>query len=100
VGTGAFGPSSTVYSATVNRTYVDISKSGDTAESHYMVATDKGVFEVDNSILMNIYNADEIYGKIREGHTYNFGVQGKKYANIFLQEYPYIKWVEAVATNR
>jgi hypothetical protein len=100
IGVGAFGPDGRVEAATVSRAYVDVSKSGDVMESHYMVATDKGVFEVDNSILMGIYNADEIYGQIREKNTYNFSIKGRKVVNLFFQAYPYIRTVECVATNR
>lgn len=34
----------------VERLYVDFSGTKDSSKSHYMVGTDQGVFEVDNSI--------------------------------------------------
>jgi hypothetical protein len=91
-GVGVFGPEYSVKNATVNRLYVDRSSES----SHYMVGTDKGVFEVDNSVFMNIYNADEIYSSIQEGKTYTFDVEGNKYIGLLGQHYPYIKRVYVV----
>jgi len=82
-----FGPREQV-TATVDRVYVDYSGTGDSQESSYMVATDHGVFEVDNSLWLGIWNADKTYGKIKEGHTYRFEVKGREVLNLFFQEYP------------
>lgn len=97
IGIGGWGPTAQVTGATVQRLYVDFeSKSKDGSESAYMVGTDKGVFEVDNGFLLSVWNADELYAKLQVGKTYNFVTKGKKVANIFFQEYPYIVHAEAV----
>lgn len=88
-GIGGFGPTNT-HDVTVNRLYVDHSDH----ESHYMVGTDQGVFEVDNGIMLGLYNADELYSRMREGHRYHITAKGRQYANIFMQEYPYITNVQ------
>ena len=93
VGMYPFGPEKQV-SARVERCYVDISGSGDSKKSHYMVATDKGMFEVDNSLWLWIWNADEIYGRISQGSNYTFTVKGVKCINMIFQEYPGIIKVE------
>lgn len=93
VGTGAWGPTK-ITDATVTRTYIDFSGSGENKSSHYMVATDQGIFEVDNSLLMGIWNSDEIYGKILPGKKYRITSCGNKVVNFIWQEYPYIKCVE------
>lgn len=94
-----FGPESEV-EATVTKTYVDVSISKDSdgnshSSSHYMVGTDKGVFEVDNSLWLWIWNADEIYGSLENGKTYKLTTKGKKFANFFMQQYPRIVKVES-----
>lgn len=89
LGTGGFGPENTVQ-ATVTRCYVDVSGSGDHSESHYMVSTDKGIFEVNNGIFLGVWNADELYGSLIPGKTYIFTTKGRKVVNFFFQEYPYI----------
>ena len=89
LGIGAWGPKKTEV-ATVTRLYVDISGSGDSRKSHYMIGTDKGVFEVNNSLLLWIWNADEIYAKLLDGKTYTFTTKGNKWACWFIQEYPYV----------
>jgi hypothetical protein len=89
MGTHGFGPENT-YTITVTKTYVDHSGSGDSSKSHYMVSTDQGVFEVNNSIINGIYNADEIFGQIKEGKKYEIVAKGRKVTNMFFQQYPYI----------
>ena len=59
-------------------------------ESHYMVSTTSGTFEVQNGFLLDMWNADEVYGQIEPGHTYTFHTRGVKVVNAFMQEYPYI----------
>lgn len=95
-GVGAFGPKR-VCTATVQRLYVDTSGSGDTKQSHYMVGTDAGVFEVDNSVLMWLWNADELYARLQEGHCYRITTKGNTVVNWAFQEYPYIIDVQEVA---
>lgn len=84
-GIKGFGPERTEQ-ITVQRLFVDNSKS-----SHYMVFTDKGVFEVDNFLYpRTIFNADELYGKLEAGKTFEVVVKGNKMVNFFFQQYPYI----------
>lgn len=94
VGVFPFGPENT-YDVNVTRLYVDVSGSGEDKESHYMVGTDKGVFEVDNSLWNWIWNADEIYAQLQQGSNYTIRVKGRKVVNWFYQEYPYILSVES-----
>jgi len=84
-----FGPVSET-AVTVQRLYVDYSGSGDSRASHYMVGTDKGVFEIDNSLWNWIWNADELYAKLVAGETYRVKTKGNKVVNFFFQKYPYI----------
>ena len=90
-----FGPKSSV-EATVQRLYVDFSGDKENRDSHYMVGTDKGVFQVNNSIINGIYNCDEIYSGIKVDQKYIFNIRGNKVTNIFFQEYPYILSVNAI----
>ncbi len=85
-GAGGFGPTKTVSNVTVIDKHVD--RSNDS--SHYMVTTDKGVFEVDNGILLGIWNSDEVFGSIEKGKVYNFITEGNKNTNFLFQDYPYI----------
>lgn len=89
VGAGGWGPTRT-QEVMVQRTYVDYSGSGDNKASHYMVATDKGLFEVDNGLLLGIWNADEVYGRMQGGKRYRITTKGNKVVGMFFQEYPYI----------
>lgn len=89
IGAGGFGPTNK-HVVTVTRLYVDHSGSGDSATSHYMVGTDKGVFEVDNGILLGIWNADELYASLRENHRYSVVTKGNRVVSWYAQEYPYI----------
>ena len=84
-GVNGFGPEEEQV-ITVERLYVDGGKS-----SHYMVGTDKGVFEVSNFIFpVQIYNSDEIYSQLAVGKTYHIKTKGNKILNWWYQEYPYI----------
>ena len=89
LGVNGWGPINYV-EATVNRTYVDISGKGENKASHYMVATDNGVFEIDNGIVLGMWNADELYGQLKEGQRYLFTTKGNKVVGFWYQEYPYI----------
>jgi len=93
-----FGPKSSV-EVTVERLYVDYSGGKDSGESSYMVGTDKGVFEVNNSIINGIYNCDEIYSGIKVDQKYVFNIRGNKVTNILFQEYPYIIGVKPIDEN-
>jgi hypothetical protein len=93
IGAGGWGPTIS-REVTVTRTYVDYSGSGDNKESHYMVATDEGVFEVGNGILLGLWNADELYGKIQGGKRYRLTTKGNRVVGMFWQEFPYIVQVE------
>jgi len=89
VGVGGWGPTNTL-NVTIERTYVDVSGSGDSKQSHYMVATDKGIFEIDNGWLLGIWNADELYGRLVPGKTYSITTKGNRRVSWWIQEYPYI----------
>jgi hypothetical protein len=65
-----------------------------------MVATDQGVFEIDNGALLGVWNADEMYGRLKEGHTYRITTKGNKVVGYFSQEYPYIISLEDVTGQR
>lgn len=93
-GVGGFGP---IRNETVKVTNLYVDRSSDS--SHYMVGTDKGVFEVDNGFLLGLWNADEIYNKFQKDHTYNITTKGNRVLFLgFMQEYPYIIGVQEVAT--
>lgn len=84
-GVSGFGPEY-VNQVTVQRLYVDGGKS-----SHYMVGTDKGVYEISNFLYpVQIYNCDELYSKLVVGKTYLVKLKGNKVTNWFMQQYPYI----------
>lgn len=87
LGTFPFGPSRTVI-AKVERLYVDYSGGKDSSSSHYMVGTDQGVFECDNSLWLGLWDADERYASLKQGDTYELKVKGRKVINFFIQEYP------------
>lgn len=86
-----FGPEST-QTITVDRLYVDAHGKS----SSYMVASDKGIFEMDNSIILGIYNIDELYGKLEAGKSYEVTVKGGKLLNFLFQAYPCIMTVQEV----
>ena len=84
-GVSGFGPEDT-RQVTINRLYVDGGKS-----SHYMVGTDKGVYEISNHLIpIQIFNCDELYSKLEVGKAYTVKVKGNKVTNWFMQQYPYI----------
>ena len=87
-----FGPENSL-TVTVKRLYVDY----DGEFRSYMVGTDNGVFEVDNSAMLGIYNADETYSSLEEGKTYYIITKGEQVTNMFLQKYPVI--ISAVETD-
>jgi hypothetical protein len=91
-GAGVWGPTRT-QEVLVQRLYVD-SGGGKNGSSHYMVGTDKGVFEVDNGVLLWQWNSDELYAQMKEGKRYRIRTEGNKVVGFFLQEYPYITAVE------
>lgn len=86
-----FGPQS-IQTITVDRLYVDAHGKS----SSYMVASDKGIFEMDNSLVLGIFNIDELYGQLEAGKTYEVTVKGGKLLNIFFQCYPHITTVKEI----
>jgi len=91
-GAGVWGPTRT-QEVLVQRLYVD-SGGGKNGNSHYMVGTDKGVFEVDNGVLLWQWNSDELYAQMKEGKRYRLRTEGNKIVGFFLQQYPYVTAVE------
>ena len=84
-GVNGFGPES-VNQVTINRLYVDGGKA-----SHYMVGTDKGVYEISNHLIpIQLFNCVELYSKLEVGKTYTVKLKGNKVTNWFMQQYPYI----------
>jgi len=84
-GVNGFGPEY-VNNVTINRLYVDGGKA-----SHYMVGTDKGVYEIRNHLIpIQLFNCDELYSKLEVGKTYLVKIKGNKVTNWFMQQYPYI----------
>lgn len=88
-GIGGMGPTNNV-TATVISKHVDTEGVSGDVSSSYMVVTDNGTFEVDNGLLLELWNADELYGVIQIGKTYTFTTKGNRYTNMFIQVYPYI----------
>lgn len=93
IGIFPFGPEKTI-TAKVERLYVDYSGGKDSSSSHYMVGTDQGVFEVNNSMWLWMWDADERYASMKQGETYRLRVKGKKVLNMLFQEYPGVISVE------
>jgi hypothetical protein len=90
-GVNGFGPEKEQV-VTIERLYVDGGKS-----SHYMVGTDKGVFEVSNLMFpIQIWNSDEIYSSLKVGEKYIIKTKGNKILNWYFQEYPYIIEVKEI----
>ena len=79
-----FGPKSSE-TITVQRLYVDSGKT-----SHYMVGTCKGVFEMDDSLILGIYNIDELYSELETGKTYEVELKGNKMVTWYCTDYPHI----------
>lgn len=74
--------------ALVEKKFVDVSKS---QGSHYLLVTDKGMFEVDRPFIDTFNksrNADVIYGKIVEGKKYRLHVYG--YRIDWMYDYPIV----------
>lgn len=85
LGVKGFGPEY-VNTVTIQRLYVDGGSS-----SHYMVGTDKGVYEINNiTFPVQLFNCDELYSKLEVGKTYNVKIKGNKVTSWLVQEYPYI----------
>jgi hypothetical protein len=42
----------------------------------YLVFTDKGTYEVTDSVLRGRWNSSDVYGRLNEGQTYTFKVTG------------------------
>lgn len=80
----------------VQRLYVDVSGSKEYSRSHYMVGTDKGVFEVDNSLWLGIFNSDVLYSQLQEGRGYKIKTKGRELVNFLFQEYPGITSITAL----
>ena len=85
VGAGAFGPTNYVQEAKIISKHVDYSGSGESRASHYMVTTNKGTFEIENGLLINVWNADEIYGSLEIGKVYTLKTEGNKKKHALLQ---------------
>ena len=84
-GVEGFGPED-IKRVTINRLYVDSGKA-----SHYMVGTDKGVYEISNHLIpIQLFNCDELYSKLEVGKTYTVKLKGNKVTNWYMQQYPYI----------
>lgn len=94
-GAGSFGPTRSE-EITVTRLYVDYSGGKYSQSSHYMVGTDKGVFEVNNGLFLGLWNADELYSKLKEGQRYRITTEGNKVVGFWLQSYPYITAVDSI----
>jgi len=90
-GVNGFGPVQEQV-ITIERLYVDGGK-----YSHYMIGTDKGVYEVSNfTFPIQIWNSDEIYSNLQVGKTYYIKTKGNKTLNWYFQEYPYIIEVKEI----
>lgn len=90
-----FGPETEIH-AKVQRLYVDVSGGKDYTKSHYMVGTDKGVFEVSNSLWLWMWDADKRYSQLQNNKEYRLQVKGNELINILFQEYPRIITISAI----
>jgi len=95
LGLAPFGPTKTITCTVLNK-HVDVSKSGKETRTNYMVSTDQGTFEVDNSFWLWLWNADEIYGRLEINKVYTLTVKGNKRVGFLFQSYPFIIKVEPV----
>lgn len=95
IGAYPFGPSGSEV-VRVTRLYVDYSGGGKSSASHYMVGTDKGVFEVDNSVWLWKWDADKTYAGLESGKVYKIQTKGREVVNFFFQDYPGIVTAEEV----
>lgn len=66
------GTETTVTSATVDSK----ERVCDKDDCKYLVFTDKGTFAVTDSLFIGRTNSSDVYGRIKEDHTYNFRVIG------------------------
>jgi hypothetical protein len=90
-----FGPEQEVH-AKIQRLYVDVSGDTQSTKSHYMVGTDKGVFEVSNSLWLWIWDADKQYSQLQADKEFKLKVKGNELINILFQEYPRITSVTPI----
>lgn len=73
--------------------HIDYSKTDSGTQSHYVVVTDKGVFEIDTPLIDRIFNmenrnADVNYAKIEPGKSYTFHTYGYRIEVIWV--YPIV----------
>jgi prepilin-type N-terminal cleavage/methylation domain-containing protein len=94
-GVGSLGPTRRQI-VTVESAHVDVKEGG----SHYMVGTDAGVFELENGFFLGIYNADELYAKLKKGGRYAITTKGNKAIGFWMQEYPYIVSIEEMPSSK
>lgn len=85
-GVHGYGPVKTVQAAKILNKHVDASG----RDSHYMVTTDQGTFEVQNGWLLGVWDADQIFGQLELGKTYALHTKGNQETGWLYQEYPYI----------
>ena len=85
LGVGGFGPRQEITTQVISK-HVDVGHH----HSHYMVTTNAGTFEVDNGLMLGMWNSDEVYGRLQEGKTYELTVAGREYVNFFMQHYRFI----------
>lgn len=77
----------------VQKMFIDPSKEG----SHYVLTTDKGLFEVQrpiNKVLDPNANPDRVWGQLHEGKKYKITYLGWRID--FIYYYPYVFHVEAL----
>ena len=95
-GIGSFGPTKTI-TITINTKHIDTGKDS----SHYMLtSTDGQSFEVDNGWFLGVWNSDELYGSLKENHTYNITTKGDRVVGWYFQDYPYVISVQEVKTEK
>lgn len=92
-GFGAWGQRRAI-TATVRKTWVDVQW----GFSHYLVATDQGVFEIANNHRLYVRDADEMFGLIEAGKTYIFDLCGNTTTNALANYYPLIVTFDPATT--
>lgn len=85
LGVGGYGPVKT-YDVTIVSKHIDAQKDS----SSYMVNGDTQTFEVDNGVLLGVWNADVIYGSLLVGERYCITAKGNQLTNMWYQQYPYV----------
>lgn len=85
LGVGGYGPVRQ-YDVVIVSKHIDAQKDS----SSYMVNGDTQTFEVDNGILLDVWNADVIYGNILVGERYCIEAKGNQKTDFWMQQYPYI----------